>query len=460
MTDNSKVKQHYRTLKDGTRVHVDQHDRKRRHAKGIPDRDFVADIPERTGNWGYTVHDHHAKRAGRHYDLRLDDGRHAHSWAMRKWPEPGQLTLAIQQPTHKRSYMDFEGNIGQGYGAGVVKMHDRGWVEVVETSKDKVIFNRFKGKIAHEYVLFRTKAKHWLLLNRTTTEGKYKYPREKEKMKTIEYKDGLAFKRGSMQPKVDGAHGLVVLEPGKRPRVFSYRTSKKGDVLEWTHKFEGLFLNKVPKDMKRTVLRAEIYLADRSGKPMDSEKTAGILNSGIEKARKDQKGTGGLKIMPFNIVDDEGSYYGRMKQVKELAKRLPFLEVPETVDSPRGKMEMIRKIRNKRHPMTSEGVILRSGANSYKAKVIDDADVYLHSIFEGTGKYKGKAAGGFSYSRKPGGPPVGKVGTGLSDKQRKELWENRGKLKGKVARIAFAREMPSGAFFQPRFRSWHVEKNL
>ncbi len=451
------VKGHLRKGKDGKVSLVRHH--KREEARGIPDRKDFGTIPKikEPQMWEMAVQKHKAKRAGEHFDLRLGVGQQALSWALRYWPEPGQKTLAIRQPVHTRGYMRWEGTIPSGYGAGDVKLHDHGHVEVVETSENKVIFNRFDGKKTEEFVLIkppgdRLGPKQWLLINRTTTEGKYKYPREKAKYKSVPYSKDLHKLDGSIQPKVDGAHALVILQSGKRPRVFSYRTSKRGDVLEYTHKVPGLFKQKVPKGIN-AILRAEIFLTDEDGKALPARRTAGILNAGIEKSRELQKGTGGLKIMPFDFVSKRDlPYEARLSRVEDIASRLPFLVAPEVARTEDEKKALVRKILFKKHPLTEEGVIVGGGT---KAKIVDDKDVYVREVFPGKGRHTG-SAGGFTYSRTPDGPIVGRVGTGFSDEQRKTLH----KAKGRAAKVTYQSEMPSGALFAPRFSGFHVDKNL
>jgi DNA ligase D-like protein (predicted 3'-phosphoesterase) len=87
------------------------------------------------------------------------------SWAVPKKPplKKGIKRLAISVPDHARSYAKFEGTISEGYGAGTVKIWDKGTYEVVEKGKKKIIV-RFKGKkLKGEYalVLFRP-PKNWL----------------------------------------------------------------------------------------------------------------------------------------------------------------------------------------------------------------------------------------------------------------------------------------------------------
>ena len=452
------VKAHTRKDKSGRLTRVKEH--KREYAKGIPKKNYFAKVPttNKPGNWEYVVQRHLAHRAGEHFDLRLAPKGKAHSWALRRLPGPGEKVLAVQQPTHTREYMDWEGIIPSGYGAGKVGIEGRGKVEVMESTANKVIFNKHDGRQTREYALIRTGGKNWLLINRTTTEGKYKYPQSKDKYRSEKYNDTLALKDGIMQPKVDGAHALVVLQAGKRPRVFGYRKSKRGDVLEYTHKIPGLFQNKVPKGTKATVLRAEVYLADKNGKALPAQRTAAILNSGVQRARNLQEGTGGLQILPFDVVGSNRSYEEKYNLVKELSSRMPFLRTPDIAVSTKDKQRMVKDIRNGKHPLTREGVVLWSNKGPTKAKITEDADVYVRKVFEGDGKYAGHA-GGFYYSRTPNGPIVGKVGTGLSDAMRRDLWKSRGSLSGKVATIKFEKELPSGAFFAPVFTRWHPDKN-
>lgn len=433
------------------------------YAPGIPSKERIVPIKEHEGSGHLTIHEHHAHRAGKHFDVRVALGdQNAHSWATRRLPEPGQSVLAKQQPTHTRQYMDWQGRIEKGYGAGDVKIHRKGDVDVVESGPNKIVFNQFEGKKAHEYVLVRPKSdkpKDWLLMNRTTRHGQYQFPQFKESYGQEKIRPELAGKSGFIQPKVDGAHGVVVLDPGKRPRVFSYRVSKKGDVLEYTHKIPGLFANRVPTGFGRKVLRAEIYLADKKGRPLPAERTAGVLNSGIERARTLQRNTGGLRIMPFQIIDDKRPYAEKLHTIEQMAKKMPYLTPPETASTPEQKIRMIEQIRKGRHPMTREGVVQWSPeGRPTKAKITNDVDVHVRSVFEGTGKYR-NSAGGFRYSYTPAGPIVGKVGSGLSDRQRADLWKHRHDTSGRVATVVYEKHTGKGTLFAPRFTRWHPDKD-
>ena len=74
----------------------------------------------------------------------------------------GVKRFGIAQEDHELSWLDFEGEIKESYGAGTMKIWDRGFYEVVKKT-DKVIVLRFYGdRLKGEYALtpFRN---GWLL---------------------------------------------------------------------------------------------------------------------------------------------------------------------------------------------------------------------------------------------------------------------------------------------------------
>ena len=106
----------------------------------------------------YVIHEHHAKKAGLHYDLRIEIDGVLKSWAMRKEPPTIKniKRLCIPQPDHELSYADFEGEIPQGYGAGIVKIWDKGVYKLIEYIPGEKIVVLLNGlKLSGRYVLVK-----------------------------------------------------------------------------------------------------------------------------------------------------------------------------------------------------------------------------------------------------------------------------------------------------------------
>ena len=89
------------------------------------------------------------------------------SWAVPKGPPTasGVRRLAIQVDDHPVSYIDFEGEVGEGlYGAGKVEIWDSGEYELHQTEPDLLAFTLHGDRLHGKYALVHTGAANWLLL--------------------------------------------------------------------------------------------------------------------------------------------------------------------------------------------------------------------------------------------------------------------------------------------------------
>lgn len=451
------------------------------YAPGIPASRRIQKVPsiKTPSSWEFGVHRHEAERAGEHFDLRLGDPNrgHAHSWALRALPKPGERRLAIQQPTHTLSYMDFKGPIPEGYGKGLVDLARRGKTEILSADDRHVRFNVYSGKDIEEYALRRMKPKssNWVIQNVSTTRhvgpGQL-LPSSKPKYKLLSpEKINVDDSDTELQAKIDGAHVLYQFKsPGSTPRVVSYRpTERETGVIEHTQKLPGFQQLSTPKSLKDTILRGELYATDETGRALPAARVGGLLNANVWKSREKQEREGNLKPVVFDVVRwrgedvEDAPYSEKRRMLGEVIKQAPWLSLPRTATTPDEKRRLIKDIKAGKEPSTDEGVIEWAYDKSVprKSKFLQERDVVVRSVFPESGtKRRGTMAGGFEFSYTKDGPIIGRVGTGMSHTMKTDLLRNPSKYVGLTARIKMQRAPEHYAPRAPSFHSFHLDQDI
>jgi len=439
------------------------------YAPGLPSKSRILPIPVASGQtWTFSVQQHDADRAGRHLDLRLTDPRgRAHSWALRGGlPAPGQKVGIHQQPTHRGSYAGWSGTIESGYGKGDVKSLRHEPVDVLESGRDRVSFVVPRGRTAEELSVIRA-GKGWLLVNHTTTPGKFPILHHKPKYRETAFEAVKPDTPGTvLGAKIDGAHAVAFLEPGKHPRLFSYRQSKRNVPLEYTHKMSmGFRTARWPKGKPSMMVRGEVYAVDRQGRAVPENELGRLLNSTVEKAQTLVKEKGWtMRFAPFQLEKVRGRsktdvpYLEQLEVLKTIPGALPDTKLPTYALTPKAKAELLMAIRSGRLKETNEGVVEWGPKGPTKAKIRPDFDVYVREMFLEVGKRRG-LAGGFRYSLTPKGPIVGRVGSGFSHTLKKYMAEHPDRVKGLVARVKAQHQFASGALRAPAFKGFHQAKS-
>lgn len=118
----------------------------------------------------FIIHEHHAERAGLHYDIRLEKDNVLKSWATRKLPQLINNELKriqlFQTPDHNIEWLDFgiykdtdnENNkyvISDGYGKGKVYIYDKGNYKIIKWTKNKITIDFDGKKIKGMYTILK-----------------------------------------------------------------------------------------------------------------------------------------------------------------------------------------------------------------------------------------------------------------------------------------------------------------
>lgn len=427
--------------------------------------------------YDFLIQKHLAQRAGPHYDVRFGDPRLGLlSWATRKdLPPPGLKTMLFQQPVHRYGYRKFEGTIPKGqYGAGTVSKHLEGKLLVTKVAPDRIDFTTAYGRHPQRFVLLKTKGdrKNWLLVNATTTKA---LPHQKLQYTSLPAEQVESALKGlregsSVQAKIDGASSLIQLTR-KGIELLSFRQAKEtGHPIIHTERFFSgrPELKDLPPELEGTVLKGELFGQTPKGTAIPPQELGGLLNASLAKSLEDQKQRGiKLRNMVFDIqqlgqkpVGVETPYAQRRQMLQRIMPFLPQdrFELSPEVQTPEEALQLWQSIQAGKHPLTREGVVIHppTGKPS-KAKTVEEADVHLTGTYPGEGKYLGQGIGGFTYALEPGGPTVGRVGTGLSDELRHQVFEEPESAVGRVARIRSQQQLPSGAYRTPAFLSYHED---
>jgi bifunctional non-homologous end joining protein LigD len=114
----------------------------------------------------FVVQEHHARRL--HWDLRLERDGALASWAVPNGipDDPQRNRKAVRTEDHPLQYLEFEGDIPQGeYGAGSMRIWDRGTYEAEKFRDDEVIATFHGERMNGRYALFRAgpDPKDWMI---------------------------------------------------------------------------------------------------------------------------------------------------------------------------------------------------------------------------------------------------------------------------------------------------------
>lgn len=449
------------------------------YAPGIPDKRMYGD-PLGTLKPGditdFVLQHHSTVRNPKHphYDLRLGTpATNLYSWAVPNadMPGPGEVRRPIPQTyLHAHQYGSFEGKLGPGYGAGTVRMADKGKAIVTRVTPNTLHFTLGHTKVPTRYVLVHLggrDGKLWQLIGRPMP-GKVPGVGEKPIYKQISAvdQDEAIAKAVQVQEKIDGAHGLLNIGPKGEVDIYSVNPRTTGQPISHTERM-GLFGLRVPRSLRESAFRGEMYYTDRTGKAISFKDTSGLLNSLPAKSLETQRSRGlRPRIALFDAIQQRGQRLEgspltlRQQYTKELLQHLPaeIFHEPQTATTLSEKSTTISDIKEGRNPRTQEGVMLVMPDDKVmKLKNKQEATGYLTGTFPGTGKRKG-TAGGLTFATEPKGEGTGRVGTGFSNEELQDIVTNLEEYMGRPMRLEHQGQFGSGKLRAPSWKGFETDK--
>jgi bifunctional non-homologous end joining protein LigD len=170
----------------------------------------------------FVIQEHHARRL--HWDLRLERGGVLVCWAIPKGlPEsPGENHFAALTEEHPLEYLEFEGQIPKGqYGAGTMKVWDRGTYEILKWEPRKVEVSLHGRRVDARYALFATAAgrepKDWMIhrMDAAADPSRELMPRGLKPMLASTAALPSDDQRWAYEIKWDGVRAIAYSQPGE-----------------------------------------------------------------------------------------------------------------------------------------------------------------------------------------------------------------------------------------------------
>ena len=234
--------------------------RKKRDFAATPEPPPEADAGSGPGS-RFVIQKHNATRL--HYDLRLERDGVLASWAVpRGLPTvPGERRLAVRTEDHPMEYADFEGWIPEGhYGAGEVKIFDRGTYEPLEWKDDKLTFRLHGHRHRGEFHLVKTKT-DWLvfLSKRSADEQPPPAPRLTPMLAEL-WGEPFDDPRWRFEPKLDGIRTLAYVSTDGTRLISRTGRDQSAQYPELDNLAENV-------NALQAVIDAEIVALDPDGRP-------------------------------------------------------------------------------------------------------------------------------------------------------------------------------------------------
>jgi bifunctional non-homologous end joining protein LigD len=317
--------------------------RRKRDAEATPEPpgERTPAAPAEQGANRFVVQEHHATRL--HWDLRLEHDGVAVSWAIPNGlPEdPKDNRLAVHTEDHPLEYLEFEGDIPKGsYGAGSMRIWDRGTYEEHKFDDDKVEIT-FRGeRLEGRYGLFplqRKKGeppgKDWMIHRMDPPADPTRQPMPEHVKPMLARAGGLPPARDDEQwayeIKWDGVRAIAYSEPGR----IRFESRNGNDI---TASYPELRPLNRALSSHRAILDGEIVAFDEAGRPSFS-RLQSRMHVGSESAARRRAKDVPVAYVAFDLLWLDGHpllelpYAERRARLEELGLQGPAWRTPDHV---------------------------------------------------------------------------------------------------------------------------------
>jgi bifunctional non-homologous end joining protein LigD len=219
------------------------------------------------GSPRFVIQEHSATRL--HWDLRLERDGALASWAIPNGipEEPKRNRKAVRTEDHPMEYLEFEGEIPKGsYGAGTMKIWDRGTYECLKWEARKVEVALHGERVEGRYALFATgterEPKDWMIhrMDPPADPGAEPMPDRIVPMLAKLCPLPRDDERWAFEIKWDGVRAIAYSEPGR----LRFESRNLHDI---TSRYPELARLNRALSSHRAILDGEIVAFDANGRP-------------------------------------------------------------------------------------------------------------------------------------------------------------------------------------------------
>ncbi len=406
----------------------------------------------------FVVQEHSARRL--HWDLRLEREGAAPSWAIPNGipDDPSENRMAVRTEDHPLEYLEFEGEIPAGeYGAGTVRIWDRGTYEAEKWEPGKIVFTLAGERLSGRYALFRagSSEKDWMIHRMDPpAEARDPFPEKVVPMLAKLAKLPAKDEGWAVEVKWDGVRAIAYCRPGRlelQTRNLRVVTSQYPEVRRLSRQIGA----------RDVVLDGELVAFDEEGRPSFERLQQRIHQTSESVVRRRMK-SHPVTYVIFDLLHLDGHDL----TAEPYAKRRELLEELE-LDGPSWQTPGYSVGRAKELLAASaerglEGIVLKRldsrytpgkrGGSWLKVKNLGRQEFVIGGWQPGEGRRRNRLGSLLLGYRDEGGELryAGKVGTGFSDRDLDELIERLAPLARKTNPFANRRGPRSANYVEPR----------